>query len=326
MNDTAATTIATHTATATTTDEIVRVENLTMRYRDHTALHGVSLALAPNTIHGLLGRNGAGKTTLMRILTGQEIETSGQIEVFGRPPRENPGVLNQICFIREAQRYPTNFKVRDALAAARIACPNWDQAYADSLVADFELPSNRQIKKLSRGQLSAVGIVIGLAARAALTLFDEPYLGLDAVARHIFYDRLLADFAEHPRTIVLSTHLIDEVADLIEHVVLIDHGRVLMDADADELRGRAVSVSGPAEAVAAYVDGAPVLHRTELGGRLRVALAERPDHADRHPDRAVEGISIDSLSLQELIVLTTNQDVADQDTRNRSTTNQGDPK
>ncbi|WP_194894955.1 ABC transporter ATP-binding protein [Catenulispora pinisilvae] len=279
---------------------VVAVEDLTMRYRGHTALDGVSLALEPDTIHGMLGRNGAGKTTLMRILTGQEFETSGRVEVFGQPPRENPAVLNRVCFIRESQKYPTNFKVREALAAAAIACRNWDRAYADRLVKDFELPRDRPIKKLSRGQLSAVGIVIGLAARAPLTLFDEPYLGLDAVARQIFYDRLLEDFSERPRTIVLSTHLIDEVADLVEHVVLIDHGEVLMDQDADELRGRAVSVSGPAEAVAAYADGVPVLHRSELGGRARVALAERPG-------RPAEGVSVDSLSLQELIVLTTNQ-------------------
>jgi ABC-2 type transport system ATP-binding protein len=278
----------------------VVVEDLTMRYRGHTALCDVDLTLQPDTIHGLLGRNGAGKTTLMRILTGQEFQTSGRVEVFGRPPRENPSVLDRVCFIRESQRYPSNFKVREAFAAAAIACPGWDQAYADRLVADFDLPTTRQIKKLSRGQLSAVGIVIGLAARAPLTLFDEPYLGLDAVARHIFYDRLLADFAEHPRTIVLSTHLIDEVADLVEHVVLIDRGPVLIDADADELRGRAVSVSGPAEAVAAYADGMPVLHRSDLGGRSRVTLPRRPE-------RRAEGLSVDSLSLQELIVLTTSQ-------------------
>jgi ABC-2 type transport system ATP-binding protein len=278
----------------------VVVEDLTMRYRGHTALQDVNLAFQQDAIHGLLGRNGAGKTTLMRILTGQEFQTSGRVEVLGQPPRENPSVLDRVCFIRESQRYPSNFKAREAFAAAAIACPAWDQAYADQLVKDFDLPVNRQIKKLSRGQLSAVGIVIGLAARAPLTLFDEPYLGLDAVARHIFYDRLLADFSEHPRTIVLSTHLIDEVADLVEHVVLMDRGRVLIDADADELRGRAVSVSGPAEAVAAYADGIPVLHHSALGGRSRVALPRRPE-------RQAEGVSVDSLSLQELIVLTTNQ-------------------
>ena len=84
---------------------------------------------------------------------------------------------------------------------------------------------------------SAVGIVIGLAARAELTLFDEPYAGLDAVARQLFYDRLLADFAEHPRTVLLSTHLVDETADLLEHVVMLDRGRVVLDAPADDVRG-----------------------------------------------------------------------------------------
>jgi ABC-2 type transport system ATP-binding protein len=278
----------------------VLVKDLTMRYRGHTALHGVGLELERDTIHGLLGRNGAGKTTLMRILTGQEFESSGRVEVFGQPPRENDAVLRRVCFIRESLKYPTYFKLREALAAAAIACDNWDAAFAERLVRDFELPRNRQLKKFSRGQLSAVGIVIGLASRAPLTLFDEPYLGLDAVARQVFYDRLLEDFAEHPRTVVLSTHLINEVADLIEHVVLIDGGRVVLDADADELRGRAVSVSGPAAAVDAYAEGVPALHRSELGGRLRVALPRRPD-------RPADDVSVDPLSLQELIVLTTNQ-------------------
>ncbi|GAA1968600.1 ABC transporter ATP-binding protein [Catenulispora subtropica] len=278
----------------------VLVKDLTMRYRGHTALHGIGLELAPDTIHGLLGRNGAGKTTLMRILTGQEFESSGRVEVFGQPPRENDAVLRRVCFIRESLKYPTYFKLREVLAAAAVACDNWDAAFAQRLVRDFEVPSDRQLKKLSRGQLSAVGIVIGLASRAPLTLFDEPYLGLDAVARQIFYDRLLEDFAEHPRTIVLSTHLIDEVADLIEHVVLIDGGRVVLDEDADELRGRAVSVSGPAEAVTAYAEGVAPLHRSELGGRLKVALPRRPE-------RPADGVSVDPLSLQELIVLTTNQ-------------------
>ena len=117
-------------------------------------------------------------------------------------------------------------------------------AFVALAMRDFDLPSRRPIKKLSRGMTSAVGIVIGLASRAPLTLFDEPYLGLDAVARHQFYDRLLADYAEHPRTIVLSTHLIEEISDLLEHVLLLDRGRVLLDADAETLRATALTVTG----------------------------------------------------------------------------------
>lgn len=107
-------------------------------------------------------------------------------------------------------------------------------------------------------------MIIGLASRAPLTLFDEPYLGLDAVARQLFYDRLLADYAEHPRTVVLSTHLIDEVANLLEHVIVVDGGRIVVDADADALRSRAVVVSGPIDAVDAVAASGRVLRRETL--------------------------------------------------------------
>ena len=123
----------------------------------------------------------------------------------------------------------------------------------------------RRIKKLSRGQLSAVGVIIGLASRAEITFFDEPYLGLDAVARQIFYDRLLEDYTEHPRTVILSSHLIDEVSNLIERVLVIDRGRIIMDEDTDAVRDRAANIVGDAAAVDAFVAGREVIHRESLG-------------------------------------------------------------
>lgn len=279
-------------------DSAIEVRDLVLDFRGGRALAGVSVELAPNAIHGLLGRNGAGKTSLMRILTGQEFETSGTVRVFGEHPRENPKVLNRVCFIKESLKYPDLFKLSDALYVASIAYPDWDADFAERLVADFDIPRRRRIKKMSRGQHSAVGVVIGLASRAPLTFFDEPYLGLDAVARQIFYDRLLEDFSENPRTVVLSTHLIDEVSDLIEHVVVLDRGRVLLDGAAESLRGRAVSVSGPADAVEAYTAGHRVLHTQRLGNVTRAALAERPA-------ASAAGLTVDPLSLQELIVMTT---------------------
>ncbi|PXY27937.1 ABC transporter ATP-binding protein [Prauserella muralis] len=280
---------------------VARMHDVTKRYGDFAALSGVSLGLAENRIHGLLGRNGAGKTTIMQILTGQNFATTGQVEVFGEHPYENERVLRNVCFIKEAQRYPDIFSVRHAFAAARLLYPNWDQEFAEQLTAEFDLPVKRNVKKLSRGQLSAVGVIIGLAARAPLTFFDEPYLGLDAVARHTFYDRLLADYAEHPRTIVLSTHLIDEVADLIEHVVVVDHGRVLLDEDADLLRSRAVTVSGPTQAVEAFAHGYTELHRERMGGFLRVTLE------GAEPDHETDSLQFEPVSLQELVVRTTQQ-------------------
>jgi ABC-2 type transport system ATP-binding protein len=276
----------------------VSLSGVSKRYRDAVALDGVSVELAEGTIHGLLGRNGAGKTTLMHVLTGQAFETAGTVRVFGEHPYENAGVLRRVCFVKESQRYPDWFAVKHALKAAALLFPGWDQTFASALVADFELPLDRRVKKLSRGQLSAVGVVIGLAAQAPLTLFDEPYLGLDAVARQTFYDRLLADYAERPRTIVLSTHLIDEVSELIEHVVLLDRGRVLLDGDADALRGDAVTVTGPVGVVSAFVAGHDVLHREDLGGISRVTVRG----VDERPDLA--GLRFEPVSLQQLVVRT----------------------
>ena len=167
---------------------------LSKRYPEVHALDGVSIRLEENRIHGLLGRNGAGKTTLMQLLTGQVFATSGEMQVLGGSPVENVDVLSQTVFIQESQKYPDTFRAVDVLRIAAGAYPHWDQAYADRLVAQYRLPVKRLVKKLSRGQLSAIGIVIGLAARAPLTFFDEPYLGLDAVARQMFFDDLLADY------------------------------------------------------------------------------------------------------------------------------------
>ena len=276
------------------------VRDVTMRFRGHTALDGVSTVIGRDSITGLLGRNGAGKTTLMQLLTGHRVPTSGTVEVLGAAPYENERVLSRICFVKEGQRYPDHFRVRDALDSAALVFLEWDADLAADLLRDFDLPAKRPVKKLSRGMTSAVGIVIGLASRAPVTLFDEPYLGLDAVARQLFYDRLLADYAENPRTVVLSTHLIEEIAPLLERVLLIDRGRVLLDADAESLRGSAVTVTGPSDRVATFARQHELLHSESLAGQSRsvVRLTGRSDGGDA----ATAGLSWEPATLQQLVV------------------------
>jgi ABC-2 type transport system ATP-binding protein len=273
------------------------LRDVTMRFREQTALDGVSLSIEQDSITGLLGRNGAGKTTLLQLLTGHRLPTRGSVEVFGAAPYENDAVLADIAFIKEGQRYPDAFRVRDALAAAAMVFPKWDDDLARQLVREFDLPEKRPVKKLSRGMNSAVGIIIGLASRAPLTLFDEPYLGLDAVARRLFYDRLLADYAEHPRTILLSTHLIEEIADLLEHVVLLDHGRIVLDDDTESLRSSAVTVSGPRAQVEAFGARHDVLHSEFLAGSGRAVVRLRYDD-----DPAAAGLTWEATPLQQLVV------------------------
>ena len=278
----------------------ITVAGLTRRYRQEVALDDVSLEIEAGSICGLLGRNAAGKTTLLRILAGQEFPSAGSVRVLGAPPAENERVLRRMVFVREDQAYP-DFKVRHALRAASWFYPNWDARLADTLIADFDLRPNKAIKKLSRGMRSALGITIGLAARAEVTLFDEPYAGLDAVARQIFYDRLLADYAEFPRTILLSTHLIDEAATLFENVVVIDRGRVVLKATADGLRGLATTVSGPVLAVDEFTAGRPVWNRRCLGSQASVVTVGQLDEAARARARSL-GLDLVPLTLQQLVV------------------------
>ncbi|GCE31629.1 ABC transporter ATP-binding protein [Dictyobacter alpinus] len=287
-------------------NSVVEVHQLTKRYGQVTAVDQISFSLEEGKIYGLLGRNGAGKTTIMQLLTTQIFPTGGDIKIFGATPYENNAVLSQICFIKESQKYPDSFRVVDVLKVMTGFFPNWDREYASALIEDFELPLKRKMKALSRGMLSAVGIIIGLASRAPLTMFDEPYLGLDATARSVFYERLLEDYTEHPRTIILSTHLIDEVSRLLEHVLVINQGTLILNEDAETLRELAFSVVGPAASVEAFSVGKEVIEQKAFGRQLSATILGSLDNAERRRAEAMD-LELTAVPLQQLIVHLTNE-------------------
>ena len=289
---------------------VVEVNGLTRTFGSLAAVNDATFRVEQNQIYGLLGRNGAGKTTLMQLLTGQQFASAGSIRVFGENPVENAAVLQNTCFIKESQKYPEDFQPRHVFTSAAWFFPNWDADLAARLATEFRVPLKRRMKKLSRGQVSAVGVIVGLASRAPLTFFDEPYLGLDAVARQLFYDRLLEDYAEHPRSIILSTHLIDEVSNLLEHVLVIDEGRIIIDAPADELRGSATNVVGAASAVDAFVGTREVLHRDGIGGLASVTVGALTA-AEVSAARSA-GLELSPVSLQQLIIRKTTENETEQ--------------
>ncbi|MBO0995063.1 ABC transporter ATP-binding protein [Bacillus sp. SD088] len=279
---------------------IIDIQHLIKNYEDSKVVDDINLSIEENKIYGLLGRNGAGKTTLMKLITAHIFSTNGDLRVFGEQPYENQKVLEKICFIKESQKYPDNFRVRDVIEVSASLFQNWDQAYAMELIKEFNLPLKKRVKKLSRGMHSAVGIIIGLASRAPLTIFDEPYLGLDAIARKIFYDQLIEDFGNHPRTIILSTHLIDEVSNLLEHVIVIDQGKILIDRDSDELRGLAYAVTGLSAQVESFIKGKDVIQEDRMGGTMTATLI-----GDGKSQATQWGLEVSPVSLQQLIVYLT---------------------
>lgn len=279
----------------------IEATGLTKRYRGITAVDDVTFAVQADSITGLLGGNGAGKTTLMSLLTGQQFSAAGTIKVFDQDPAENDRVLSRICFVRDSLRYPNNFRLSHVLAVGQTFYPLWDMDLAQQVIKEFDLPRRRPVAKFSRGMISAVGIMIGLASRAPITIFDEPYLGLDAAARQRFYDLLLDDYTMHPRTLILSSHLIDEIAKLFDTVLVMDKGRLVIDSDADELRGRAAVLTGQADAVEDLARPYTVLRRELMGsiatttiyGKLDPNLSRRAAQTD---------VRVSAASLQQLVV------------------------
>lgn len=207
-----------------------------------------------------------------------------------------------MCFVRDNQRYPDDYKLKHAIKAAAIGFPHWSQATADRLIELFRIPTKTVVKKFSRDQVSALGIVLGLASRAPITFFDEPYLGLDATARAIFYEELMRDYAEHPRTIVLSTHLIDEMDQLLERVIVLDQGHVVRHSDVEEMRGSVYQLAGRASEVASFVSGLglQVVSQRTIGG-LGTAVIEGQLTAPDRVAALAAGLDITPVSLQDLV-------------------------
>ncbi len=270
-----------------------------------TALDGATLTIRPGVITGILGRNGAGKTTLLSLLAGLTRPTGGSVLVGpqGRMERpwENPWVTSSTLLVRESGDVADDEKVSWALKYYAGMRPGWDADLAGRLLDRFEVDTRKKPNALSRGKRSAVGATIGLASRAPLTIFDEVYLGMDAPTRYAFYEELLADYAEHPRTILLSSHLVEEVERLFEDVVVLDRGRVLIAETADEMRARGVSLTGPASAVERLVAGREMLHRQQLGGTVQVTLAGSLP-ADVTAAAAATGVTVGAVPLQDLFV------------------------
>ena len=278
---------------------VVEIKNVSRTFKKVNALKDVTVTFPANSITGLLGRNGAGKTTLMSVIAGHDGGYQGEVLIDGERPFEHASTLNKLCFIRDNQRYPDDYQMKHILRIAASFYPNWDEDYALKLVTRFRIPTDRTLKKLSRGQLSSVAAVIGLASRAEVTVFDEPYLGLDVVARQRFYDELIDDYSKHPRTIIISTHLISELDQILEHVVVLDDGELVLEATTDEIRGKAKSVIGAKALVDEALKGEEVLSTRQLSG---ISIATVIGLSDARISELVDiGLTVESVGIQDYV-------------------------
>ncbi|MFA6240782.1 MAG: ABC transporter ATP-binding protein [Candidatus Hydrogenedentales bacterium] len=219
------------------TEPIITIENLTCRYGKKVALDRVSFDVTPGRVFGLVGENGAGKTTLMKHLLGALTPQDGAVRVFGADPTRNPtAVLSQIGYLSEDRDLPRWMRVKELMRYTQAFFPDWDESYAEQLRQQFRLDAGTKIRSLSRGEKAKAGLLAALAHRPKLLLLDEPSSGLDAVARKEILAVVMRAVAEEGRTVVFSSHLLDEVERVVDDVAMIHEGRLALLMSMDELK------------------------------------------------------------------------------------------
>ncbi len=218
-------------------DHVVSVKGLTHLYGKKRALDNVTLHAQRGRVFGLVGENGAGKTTLMKHLLGALTPDSGLVRVLGHDPTRNPpAVLSRIGYLSEDRDLPRWMRVGELMRYTRAFYPDWDEAYAEKLRQQFHLSLDSRVRTLSRGELARAGMLVALAHKPELLLLDEPSSGLDAVARRDILAVVIRSVAEEGRTVVFSSHLLDEIERVSDDVAMIHEGKLALFSSMDELK------------------------------------------------------------------------------------------
>src|SRR2546423_2744989 len=219
------------------TAPVIDVNNLTRRFDSKTALDAVTLSIPRGAVYGLVGANGAGKTTLIKHILGLLRAQSGSVRVFGLDPVADPvGFLSRTGYLSKENDLPGWMRVDELIRYSRAFHPGWDDDYAAELRESFALDPAAKIKNLSKGQKARVGILIALAYRPDLLVLDEPSSGLDPIVRRDILDAIIRTIAHEGRTVLFSSHLLEEVEQVADHVTMINKGRIVLSAPLAEIR------------------------------------------------------------------------------------------
>jgi ABC-2 type transport system ATP-binding protein len=218
-------------------ESVVNVSELTRRFGARTALASVSLSMSRGAVYGLVGANGAGKTTLIKHVLGLLRAESGSVRVFGLDPVADPvAVLSRIGYLSEENDVPGWMRVDELIRYSRAFYPAWDDGYAEELRQKFVLDPAAKIRNLSKGQKARAGLLIALAHRPELLVLDEPSSGLDPIVRRDILGAVLRTIAEEGRTVLFSSHLLEEVEQVADHVTMIHQGTIALSAPLDEIK------------------------------------------------------------------------------------------
>lgn len=244
----------------------IEIKSIRKNFGNICALDGINITFEENKIYGLLGRNGAGKTTLLNIITNRIFAGNGEVLIDGISSKENDQALNKVYMMSEKNFYPSNMKIKEVFRWTEEFYPGFDIEYANKLADIFELNLNKNVKSLSTGYNSIFKVIIALSINRPYILLDEPVLGLDANHRDVFYKLLIEKYSDTPATFILSTHLIEEVSNVIENVIIIKKGKIIKNETREELMSVGYTVSGMANQVDEFVKGKDVIGVDTIGG------------------------------------------------------------
>ena len=218
-------------------EPVISIANLSRRFGEKIALNSVDLSMPRGGVYGLVGANGAGKTTLIKHILGLLQAESGSVRVFGLDPVAEPvAVLSRIGYLSEENDLPGWMRVDELIRYSRAFYKNWDDAYAEELRQSFALDPAAKIKTLSKGQKSRAGLLVALAYRPELLVLDEPSSGLDPIVRRDILGAVMRTIADEGRTVLFSSHLLDEVEQVADHVTMIRQGTIVMSAPLDDIK------------------------------------------------------------------------------------------
>lgn len=280
------------------------IRNISKKYRQQIALHNISCDIKPETIYGLLGRNGAGKSTLLNIIAHRINANAGEVCIDGDNVWTMQFARQQLFLTSEDTWFDPNMKVHKIMSAYYDFYDEFDMDFCHDLLRVFEVNTRKRFQSLSTGYRSIVKLIIALCMPMPYIFLDEPVLGLDANHRLLFNKKLLEAYERRPRSFVISTHMIEEIAYLLEEVIIVDKGEVLQQSSLETLLQSGHVVSGQANLVDEFIQNLNILNTEYLGTLKQVSVV------GDLPDVIPPGISVTPLTLQTYFVhLTNNREV-----------------
>lgn len=289
-------------------ENVVVCRELVKQFGKIRAVDNLSFELSENKITGLIGRNGAGKTTLLKLMAGHLLPDSGELRIFSENPFNSLNVSANMIFIDDYPTLPETMNLADILKIAESFYANWERKLANDLFNYFKLPAEQTYKNLSKGMKSTFNIILGIASHSPLTVFDEPTTGMDAVVRRDFYRALLKDYIKNPRTIILSSHLLNEIEDILDDVLLIDEGQKKLHLPVDDIKEYAISVQGSKQDVLNFGGEKEVLSRKELGKDGLSMVLRNTFTPDELEGAQLKGLAVKSVSAADTCVYITEKD------------------